>query len=748
MKNNNYIQAIPIKDNVNDTFGEIDSDGFFAKNVAEQMLKSDASITEDIVSDVFSNASAILNECPNPSKSGEFHKTGIVIGKVQSGKTSNFIALLALAFDNGYNLAVVIGGNTTELLTQNVERIKNSFNVGTDKLIVLHSRQNDAQITPDNIRSFIRNGQKVLIVTLISQQTRNNRHMSKVSELFDDPIMAQETTIIIDDEGDQATLNAKVYSKDSDVEKRVSATYKVAIELKQKIKRHCFISITATPQANILIKTSDKLSPDFGRLIPPGRGYCGLSTFHGEEQDKYVKVIPDCEDSLLDGNAGSPSSFYDALSAFYVSSAIKKSRGDNKIHSMLIHPSVRKYDHELARQKVDYLLEHWRCIIRLGKTDVSYENSLRPLFLKAYEMYVNDGVKTKPFDELEETIRDSVLKSSGALVFNSDQKYASSDASLFSTRIYLGGAILDRGITISGLTITYIIRRAKGYQNVDNTEQRARWFGYKNVPYHSDYIDLCRVWATQPIKDDFASINESDEEMWASIERNLNNGVKFKDLPRIFMLQYDASHKLRLTRPNVARTKQLVSWTEWKRQDFYVYEKKDANHNFELLENYRKTCSGFVKDHGGDNKNFYVYDILFGEFINQVLSKFKFLSRDSFNIDILNKLLGIIRLKKMDEYIDLCWVRFDAKETRTIKSDYTIAAPFYRGRDVKQNEQGGYDYLGDRSTCNDRPKKIQIQIHYVKAKNHADWNFYSPVICIYVPEEYAVTLVGKDNERD
>ena len=102
----------------------------------------------------------------------------------------------------------------------------------------------------------------------------------------------------------------------------------------------------------------------------------------------------------------------------------------------------------------------------------------------------------------------------------------------------------------------------------------------------------------------------------------------------------------------------------------------------------------------------------------------------------------------MDEYIDLCWVRFDAKETRTIKSDYTIAAPFYRGRDVKQNEQGGYDYLGDRSTCNDRPKKIQIQIHYVKAKNHADWNFYSPVICIYVPEEYAVTLVGKDNERD
>ena len=109
----------------NESFGEIISDGYFATHVAEQMLKSDESMTDDIVNTVFSNAAEILNECPNPeSQSLEFKKTGIVIGKVQSGKTSNFIALLALAFDNGYNLAVVIGGNTTELLSQNVNRIR------------------------------------------------------------------------------------------------------------------------------------------------------------------------------------------------------------------------------------------------------------------------------------------------------------------------------------------------------------------------------------------------------------------------------------------------------------------------------------------------------------------------------------------------------------------------------------------------------------------------------------------------
>lgn len=742
---NDVIHAIEDEKRYDSSFGEIVTDGFFAKHVAEQMKKSDESITDDVVNDVFGNATSILNQCPNPNDYDEFKKTGIVIGKVQSGKTSNFIALLALAFDNGYNLAVVIGGNTTELLTQNVNRIRKSFNVGVDKLKVLHSKDNHGEITPEKIRGFIENGCKVLIVTLKSPQKKNQKHMTRVSQLFDDPVMANETTIIVDDEGDQATLNANAYSKDSDLEKRVSQTYKVAIDLKEKIKRHCFISITATPQANILIKTSDKLSPDFGQLIEPGRGYCGLSVFHGEEQDKYVKVIPEDEDTLLDINGGIPKSFRQALAAFYVSNAIRKARGDNGIHSMLIHPSVRKYDHAMVQGKVDALLSEWRKIIRLGNQDIAYQMSLRPLFLESYNMFISDGVITKPFDELEGTILDCVKTSSDALVFNSDQINAGSNADLYNTRIYLGGAILDRGITIKGLTITYIIRRAKGYQNVDNTEQRARWFGYKNVPFYSDYIDVCRVWATKSIKDDFASINESDEEMWTSMKRNLRNGVSFKDLPRIFVLQHDTSHKLRLTRPNVARTQELISWTEWKRQDYFVDDKQLADENFKLLEEYRKKQNGFAIDHGGVNHNYYVYDVPFEDVIDNLISKFHFKTNDIFNVAIFNKLYSVILSRKMDSLIDLCWVRYDwLKEERSVNDDLTFKPPFYRGHDMKKNANGTYDYNGDRSTCDDRPNKIQIQVHYLSAKNKPEMKFISPVICIYIPMEYATRLVGDE----
>ena len=159
--NSNIIHAIDSQKLNDETFGEIISDGFFATKVAEEMKKSDESMTDEIVNNIFSNAATILNQCPNPKYIDDFNKTGIVIGKVQSGKTSNFIALLALAFDNGYNLAVVIGGNTTELLTQNVERIKTTFNVDGDKLKVLHSKDNHNLITPEKVKGFIENGQKV-----------------------------------------------------------------------------------------------------------------------------------------------------------------------------------------------------------------------------------------------------------------------------------------------------------------------------------------------------------------------------------------------------------------------------------------------------------------------------------------------------------------------------------------------------------------------------------------------------------
>ena len=85
----------------------IDCEGYFKKKIAEQLLQDE--IPQDNVDMIFDNAVEILSQCPNPSLNSPNAKTGIVIGKVQSGKTSNFIALTALSFDNAYGVNIIFG---------------------------------------------------------------------------------------------------------------------------------------------------------------------------------------------------------------------------------------------------------------------------------------------------------------------------------------------------------------------------------------------------------------------------------------------------------------------------------------------------------------------------------------------------------------------------------------------------------------------------------------------------------------
>ena len=51
-------------------------------------------------------------------------KPGILLGKIQSGKTRAFIGVIALAFDSGYDIAIVLTKGTKALSEQTVQRLK------------------------------------------------------------------------------------------------------------------------------------------------------------------------------------------------------------------------------------------------------------------------------------------------------------------------------------------------------------------------------------------------------------------------------------------------------------------------------------------------------------------------------------------------------------------------------------------------------------------------------------------------
>src|SRR5258707_11249436 len=53
---------------------------------------------------------------------------GMLLGKVQSGKTRTFISILARAFDNGFDFAIVLSKNSKALIEQTEKRLKSEFN--------------------------------------------------------------------------------------------------------------------------------------------------------------------------------------------------------------------------------------------------------------------------------------------------------------------------------------------------------------------------------------------------------------------------------------------------------------------------------------------------------------------------------------------------------------------------------------------------------------------------------------------
>lgn len=719
------IDFLSEKTSTTDTVQNIIIDGFFVNN-----FESKSSIPEKSIYEIKTNSFQVLSNIPYQLE--KFNTTGLVIGKVQSGKTSNFISIISMAFDNGFNICVVIGGNTNELLSQNTKRIKSVFNIDVNKVKVLNTKDNKDLLYSDNLRQWVKDNCKLVILTLKSPQTKNEQHLSLINKLFEDFYLSKQKIIIIDDEGDQATLNTNAY-KNVDFE---TETYRVVSEIRSKLQSHAYLSVTATPQANILIDTTDRLSPDFGTLIYPGEGYCGLGIFHGENQDLYVLEVDEGDDELIiKEGVGLPSSLLDAMKMFFVGNGIRKYRSDYDVHSMLIHPSRLIIDQQRTGNKIQDLLNYWKKMTN-EPSDISYLNELKPLLIETFNILKIKNFYKFDFEDVHEDILSSIRNCSPVITLNSLTSGLSDNADLFSTRIYLGGDVMGRGITIPGLAVTYMVRRAKGTAIVDSTEQRARWFGYKNTTTETSYLDVCRIFTTKKIKDDFDSIREHDEEVWTSIESHLKNGNDLKSLPRIFKLHEDINRKMDLTRKGIALVDKL-DFSGWIKQTYFNHRIELVDHNTTLIRDFLSEKNSHELVFDKYNKHLIYKDLNLSTFIDEFLLKFKFLENDNLSNRFFLELLRTYSLSEKSVLIDILLIRHETNQTRRINQNLTVQQMF-RGRDV-DSRQSRYD--GDRS-LSELSQGIQLQIHFIRPTN-LDFSNYSPTLAFHFSSNLIVNRVIK-----
>ncbi len=696
--------------NTEDNSWMVDLSGKYATAIKNYLLAD--GIPDDGATIILHNAAKVLGFCPNPDTDEERRLTGIVIGKVQSGKTSNFIALTALAFDNGYSHVVVFGGTKKVLVSQNSDRIKEYFEVMSD-VIVLNTTEHKSQLTEEHITQFIKMGKKIIIVAL---KTPGQIDFIK-KEIFNGGLLANRATLIIDDEGDEASLNTLINKG------KKSSTYRAIEGLKTSLRRHCFVSVTATPQANLLISSMDILSPDFGVLVDPGKGYCGLNIFHTADS-KYTIEIPDTESSLLD--EGIPNSFFDSLAMFFVACGIYEVRGrkNGDKFSMLIHPSQLKIDHAAVLKKTKKLIDQWK-LLSMNKNDIAYQ-PLRNRLLTAYNCYKNSGTIDLPqFDSIEDKALWSI-QCCGLHMVNGDSIPNGADK-FYDYNIYVGGAMLGRGLTLKGLAITYIIRTAKGTSTVDTIQQRARWFGYK-----IKYLDLCRIFAVKKIVKEFREIREHEEDLWDTVREANLQGRRFKDIARIFVLSDD----LRMTRTSIAHTENYA-FKPWNLQRTFQSNQQYARSNTTILESFRKAYdSQLTTLKYGEGLPYKIIEGISFDLVKaDIFDRFLFPEGSKLNSGVIGKLAVLLKKKQIESQIDVIWMR-DGGTSKHKVDDGDIPEYMVGRRPDDYSKPAVYE--GDRKQFV-KEDAMQLQIHMIEDTVSG---IISPTLALYIPKQYVEKLTN------
>lgn len=502
----------------------------------------------------------------------------LLVGKVQSGKTSNLEALVGLALDNGFNLIVMYGGYDNTLLKQTVNRFRKTMDApkdtddddalwDTSTPIIFTTDSRDElcinSLNADTIREFLDCNVPVFIVTI-----KDARRIRAVNEKLSQLSGCSVRSLVIDDEGDQASLN-NVKDKASEA----SATYAAIRDMKNALHDPLYFSVTATPQANIFLNSLSELRPSSVHLLHPAKGYCGADFFHLENHG-IIHSVPDEMDDACDQNR-SPESLRLAIRHFVLASAFLRSRQERRprIHThMVIHAFREVGTHSLIYQWVDAYI----AVIR-GAVEESIEDGntdALALFDDVYDTCFQESVReANPLDgELLNLIK-QVLKDTGVALHNGQDQGTRETIKYKRHQIYIGAQLLERGITFDHLLTTYFTRWPKSDGNMDTNLQRARWFGYR-----SKYCDLIQLFTTETIADEFSFLAEMEDDLWRQFGE-----VEEGQLPISEIVILAENSKQKPTRKAVADYFSIYT-REWVKQRYRTSTISEIEHNNKLVD--------------------------------------------------------------------------------------------------------------------------------------------------------------------
>jgi hypothetical protein len=631
---------------------------------------------------------------------------GLMVGKIQSGKTGNLIGAAAHAFDKGFRLVILYLSDTYALYEQNMLRVKESFKTDNNSIIFIdNSKQsNDLSMyekSPSDIDFHLNKGRCFVVCTL-----KHNKRINTISEVFSKSKITKQKVMIIDDEGDDISQNTnKQKHKNINDDTLFTPNNKAIVELMKKFDDYIYLSVTATPQAPLLIYKFENLSPNFCSLIYPGNGYVGLNTFHSGELPHLVSPIDDFKKLTQESN-GIPLSLKKALIYFLVTGLLRKVKlaqsETNFYHSFLIHVDkliikqndiFSRFQTYINKVLIDFRIYKTRktneiTIIENLIDELVVENAPR---LKDLNSYSRNELLVQALNILEEV---------KLVLLNGEQEVKNLKRTVSGRNFFIviGGDLLDRGLTIDGLTVSYFTRESKKSQ-ADTLLQRARWYGYK-----SDYINYCRLFTSQHIIDQFEAALDHENTVWDFLEIYENSKLDLRLVETQFkldtsLLSPTSSAKAKWNNQGVER---------WFVQNYFSRNPIHQSENSNLIDQLFKTDTKVINFKSNFDNKFRKLD--YSGLITFV-QKFKFSQIQKKDLLSYISLLEKVFTQFKNLEFEVVYLRYKTGEERKliIDQDGDYLSNIMQGRSQNLGE-----YPGDREIINSNP---MLQIHRVILKS-------------------------------
>ena len=699
----------------------------------------------------------IMEMCGNPAAQAS-HDTGLVIGYVQSGKTLSFTSLSALANDNHFQIIIIIAGTSIPLSDQSYERMKKDLRFETrfDRkwtIIKNPGTAEDRDTIQMKLEQWADNTFQIEdCSTILLIVMKNGTRLKNLTDLLRTVNLNNVPTLIIDDEGDQASLNTRASANaNAGVgvnEGEASTIYRRINDMRNVLPHHTFLQYTATPQALLFINIMERLSPNFIKLLTPGEDYTGGNTFFIQNPHLVREIPPAQIPTNHNPIHEPPESLLYSLQIFFLGVVAGEIKKDQHNRSMMVHPSRLTNSQNIFFNWIRNVCESW--IRLLQSNDEEDKRQLLAEFQEAYnDLRLSVGNELPSFVELTGSRLIHAIKNTRIMEINASRgKTPPIRWSDFYSHILVGGQAMDRGFTVEGLTVTYMPRGLATGQ-VDTTLQRARFFGYKR-----SYLGFCRVWLDIANIDAYRAIIEHEEDVRQRLEEYDVNNKHLNEWDRETVL----NQVLNLTRPNILYNDLDRDYfgAEW----FWVKAPHDTDNLIPQNRNVLNAFIGsnqnhFAPDNGNDlrteEQRNLVAELPLSDCLTHLLNRLKF-TRES-DSQTFSSLRGVIGMYLQDHPTENCLVYLMSSKNENEQANINIRNRRLNengSNTIKQLFQGPNEKTGYPGARNIKGvNQVTIQIHRLHILDSFGNNITDeegnvlyedvPTIAIWFPEH-----IGKD----